>query len=468
MAPPSFGAPLHSASGLWVWSRTQTLLPYEAIIGSARAAALALAMQLILCANFVACALAAIAVACAVASLLALLVGCGWALGATEAALACLTPALVTAPAALVVRAYCLSGARRRGRRAAEAFVRAGAPVISGCFAMALGSRRFSRANTRKPASSPSRSLCSQRASGCGSACSFPPFSPPSVLDQEQARSSRRHSGSPQCCSGSAASGSRRVELRLGRPDGCGSDGGCATSPRLKRTRERLSRAFPPPPAASPSPRDVPFRAADRRPPPAAPRPEVVAAPSGRARWPPVVPSRQRRPWPLPRPSRSARTASCGLAALWRRLRASGHEQAVGPDAAHEFAAIRHLAAGACRRTQKHAASAAASSDSCEHRGGGDGGRRSVALARSFPSEPPGSGRGSGRRPPSARRLSLMGDELSPSAREARRASLAAQTPEDAIDNERLVSALAQDLLGRPWPRLAEVYGAHSRALLEA
>ena len=41
-------------------------------------------------------------------------------------------------------------------------------------------------------------------------------------------------------------------------------------------------------------------------------------------------------------------TASCGLAALWRRLRASGHEQAVGPpDAAHEFAAIRHLAAGA-------------------------------------------------------------------------------------------------------------------------
>ena len=139
MAPPSFGAPLHSASGLWVWSRTQTLLPYEAIIGSARAAALALAMQLILCANFVACALAAIAVACAVASLLALLVGCGWALGATEAALACLTPALVTAPAALVVRAYCLSGARRRGRRAAEAFVRAGAPVISGCFAMALG-----------------------------------------------------------------------------------------------------------------------------------------------------------------------------------------------------------------------------------------------------------------------------------------------------------------------------------------
>ena len=125
-------------------------------------------------------------------------------------------------------------------------------------------------------------------------------------------------------------------------------------------------------------------------------------------------------------------------------------------------------------RVQAHAearrASAAASSDSCEHRGGGDGGRRSVALARSFPSEPPGSGRGSGRRPPSARRLSLMGDELNPSAREARRASLAAQTPEDAIDNERLVSALAQDLLGETpmAAQLAEVYGAHSRALLEA
>jgi hypothetical protein len=63
-----------------------------------------------------------------------------------------------------------------------------------------------------------------------------------------------------------------------------------------------------------------------------------------------------------------------------------------------------------------------------------------------------------------------MGDELNPSAREARRASLAAQTPEDAIDNERLVSALAQDLLGEtPMAvQLAEVYGAHSRALLEA
>ena len=74
------------------------------------------------------------------------------------------------------------------------------------------------------------------------------------------------------------------------------------------------------------------------------------------------------------------------------------------------------------------------------------------------------------RRPPSARRLSLMGDERNPSAREARRASLAAQTPEDAIDNERLVSALAQDLLGEPpmAAQLAEVYGAHSRALLEA
>ena len=313
-------------------------------------------MQLILCANFVACALAAIAVACAVASLLALLVGCGWALGATEAALACLTPALVTAPAALVVRAYCLSGARRRGRRAAEAFVRAGAPVISGCFAMALGlapllacqheeARKFAIAISMLAA-------CIGLWIGLFLPALLSAFGP------EQARSSRRHSGSPQCCSGSAASGSRRVELRLGRPDGCGSDGGCATSPRLKRTRERLSRAFPPPPAASPSPRDVPFRAADRRPPPAAPRLEVVAAASVRARWPQVVPSRQRRPWPRARPSRSARDClvrtRCSLAPPPSfRPRASRRPPRRGARICC-YPAPRCWRA--CRRTQKHAA----------------------------------------------------------------------------------------------------------------
>ena len=434
-----------------MWSRTQTLLPYEAIIGSARAAALALAMQLILCANFVACALAAIAVACAVASLLALLVGCGWALGATEAALACLTPALVTAPAALVVRAYCLSGARRRGRRAAEAFVRAGAPVISGCFAMALGlapllacqheeARKFAIAISMLAA-------CIGLWIGlflpalfgqCGdwvSTMDHPPGSLRWMRERwllrnfDQGEAQEEDQG--EALSGVPAS-ARRLTLSARRPISSrrpSSSAGRAT-PGSRGSRKRSSSLAPGGTVAAEAAVAVASSVAKRE---GLPRADSLL--SGAASELPAT----------SKPSAPPRRTNLLLSGTSLLARVQAHAEA--------------------RR-----ASAAASSDSCEHRGGGDGGRRSVALARSFPSEPPGSGRGSGRRPPSARRLSLMGDELNPSAREARRASLAAQTPEDAIDNERLVSALAQDLLGETpmAAQLAEVYGAHSRALLEA
>ena len=456
-----------------MWSRTQTLLPYEAIIGSARAAALALAMQLILCANFVACALAAIAVACAVASLLALLVGCGWALGATEAALACLTPALVTAPAALVVRAYCLSGARRRGRRAAEAFVRAGAPVISGCFAMALGlapllacqheeARKFAIAISMLAACIglwiglflPALLSAFGPGSGTGPLCSSPQWAATVLLGQRGEwispsgatpgsarwvweRWRLRDFTSPEEDQGEALSGvpasARRLTLSARRPISSrrpSSSAGRAT-PGSRGSRKRSSSLAPGGTVAAEAAVAVASSVAKRE---GLPRADSLL--SGAASELPATSK------PSPPPTRRTNLLLSGTSLL---ARVQAHAEA--------------------RR-----ASAAASSDSCEHRGGGDGGRRSVALARSFPSEPPGSGRGSGRRPPSARRLSLMGDELNPSAREARRASLAAQTPEDAIDNERLVSALAQDLLGETpmAAQLAEVYGAHSRALLEA
>ena len=457
-----------------MWSRTQTLLPYEAIIGSARAAALALAMQLILCANFVACALAAIAVACAVASLLALLVGCGWALGATEAALACLTPALVTAPAALVVRAYCLSGARRRGRRAAEAFVRAGAPVISGCFAMALGlapllacqheeARKFAIAISMLAA-------CIGLWIGLFLPALFSAFGPEGASDLPLF-------SSPQWI----------LAVLLGqRGEWISPSGATPGSARWVWEQWRLRDFTSPEEDQGEALSGVPASA--RRLTLSARRPISSRRPSSSAgRATPGSRGSRKRSSSLAPGGTVAAEAAVAVASSVAKREGLPRADSLLSGAASELPATSKPSAPPTRRTnlllsgtsllarvQAHAearrASAAASSDSCEHRGGGDGGRRSVALARSFPSEPPGSGRGSGRRPPSARRLSLMGDELNPSAREARRASLAAQTPEDAIDNERLVSALAQDLLGETpmAAQLAEVYGAHSRALLEA
>lgn len=433
-----------------MWSRTQTLLPYEAIIGSARAAALALAMQLILCANFVACALAAIAVACAVASLLALLVGCGWALGATEAALACLTPALVTAPAALVVRAYCLSGARRRGRRAAEAFVRAGAPVISGCFAMALGlapllacqheeARKFAIAISMLAA-------CIGLWIGLFLPALLSAFGPGSgtgplrwvwerwlLRNFDQGEAQEEDQG--EALSGVPASArrlplsARRLPFPGRRPPSSTRHGSSFTTPGSRGSRKRASSLIPGGGVAAEAAAAAHSSVAKHEGLPTAGSPLSDVDSD-------VDSERQVASKPSAPPTRGARLVS-GTSLL---ARVQAHAEA--------------------RRV-----SAVAASDACKPRGGG-----SPALAWLSSVETPGSGRGSGWRPSSAHRLSQMGDDLNPSAREARRASLAAQTPEDAIDNERLVSALAQDLLGETpmAAQLAEVYGAHSRALLEA
>ena len=133
------GPALPSADGNWVWMHAQQALPLHATLGSLRAATFALVVLLLLSQNIVLTALATFASLCATLTLTALLVACQWALGSTEALLASITPALVAPPAALVLRTYAQSDAAKRSHRAAHAFVRGGAPVISGCVAMALG-----------------------------------------------------------------------------------------------------------------------------------------------------------------------------------------------------------------------------------------------------------------------------------------------------------------------------------------
>ena len=83
--------------------------------------------------------------------LLALLVACHWALGSVEAVLACITPALITPPAALVVRAYVHSDAMSREERATHAFERAAAPVISSCVAVAFSMAPMLGCQQEKP-----------------------------------------------------------------------------------------------------------------------------------------------------------------------------------------------------------------------------------------------------------------------------------------------------------------------------
>ena len=68
----------------------------------------------------------------------AMLVACGWALGSTEAGLANVTPALLTPPAALVVRAYARAPPHGRTSRALAAFQEASAPIASGWLAIAV------------------------------------------------------------------------------------------------------------------------------------------------------------------------------------------------------------------------------------------------------------------------------------------------------------------------------------------
>ena len=91
-------------------------------------------------------ALTMTAVTFATATMLGLLVASGWALGSVEAVLACVTPALLTPPAALIIRAYVRasrpSGPRlaveSRVERAVRAFEQASIPITSGWVAMAV------------------------------------------------------------------------------------------------------------------------------------------------------------------------------------------------------------------------------------------------------------------------------------------------------------------------------------------
>ena len=136
-APVAIGAATPSADGLWARLQSQALLPEEARVGAMRASAFAIGALFLLSGNVITTLLASVALFCSTLTLLALLVVCGWELGTTEAVLACSTPALMAPPISLVVRAYLQSMERHRSRRAEHALLRGGAPVISSCVAMA-------------------------------------------------------------------------------------------------------------------------------------------------------------------------------------------------------------------------------------------------------------------------------------------------------------------------------------------
>ena len=137
-APPSAGRALPSTDSLWAWMRAQAALPAEAIGGSLRTAAVAAFALLFVTANLPLTLLTAFAVFSATMSLLALLVINGWALGSTEAVLACITPALLTPPAALVLRAYSKPANGDRVARSVYAFEFASATVCSGWLAIVI------------------------------------------------------------------------------------------------------------------------------------------------------------------------------------------------------------------------------------------------------------------------------------------------------------------------------------------
>lgn len=137
-APDTAGPALKSADGLWVWEAAQSYISVWGLRGSMRAAGWAAITLAFVSGAPPLAVLATVAVAGATLSLLALFVACGWALGSTEALLAHVTPALMTPPAALVLRAYASSESNGRASRAKHAFERGGAPVISGCVAIML------------------------------------------------------------------------------------------------------------------------------------------------------------------------------------------------------------------------------------------------------------------------------------------------------------------------------------------
>ena len=134
-APASAGMVVASAGGLWSWMTAQYVLPYEAVYGALRTLLACLFTLLLITQSPPLVILVAIPVGCATLTELALLVASGWALGSTESVLACITPALLTPPAALIVRAYTRAsrggGKPDRVSRAVKAFERASAPIVS-------------------------------------------------------------------------------------------------------------------------------------------------------------------------------------------------------------------------------------------------------------------------------------------------------------------------------------------------
>jgi len=117
--------------------RAQIALPAEAILGSIRTAGFTCVALLLVTANLPLTLIAFVAVLLATLCLLSLLVLSGWALGSTEAVLANVTPALLTPPAALVLRAYVKAKPEGRVLRAAHAVQYACAPISSGWVAIA-------------------------------------------------------------------------------------------------------------------------------------------------------------------------------------------------------------------------------------------------------------------------------------------------------------------------------------------
>ena len=95
--------------------RTLKQLAPPCQVGSVRTASICMGILLVLSGSLPLTLIAAAATFGALLSLLALLVACGWALSSIEAVLACVSPALMTPPAALVISAYASSA--HKGRR---------------------------------------------------------------------------------------------------------------------------------------------------------------------------------------------------------------------------------------------------------------------------------------------------------------------------------------------------------------
>ena len=138
-APSSLGPAVPSAGGAWAWMHAQGELASEATGGMLRTAAFAIMTVLVLSGSAPLAFFAWLASIGACVSLLSLLVACSWSLGDTEAVILCAAPAITTPAAAVLVRAYSACEEQRRGQRAAYAFRRVASPIISGSFAVALG-----------------------------------------------------------------------------------------------------------------------------------------------------------------------------------------------------------------------------------------------------------------------------------------------------------------------------------------